>query len=604
MGDASTVRGRATHEMNAPSQGFLVAQKGKSKKGMTCEGLPKPPKRRERVALKRMWGKLYCSPEKTSSAAATADVSLGSEPAYRPPAGEPENPEKVSSLVGEVQTLLKTLKPVAKAVKVKRVLPLEGPTGLLDGGDTHALRRGSPKELFESDKVHVELAHGSIELKQHPLTGTILTEHAVEPIVPLRGLIELGFVIKWGAQGCEIKHPSRGTIQCWLRNGCPVVSEKHALGLIHDIESLELAKRIPMNPSENMSENVVEWWSKLFPSVPKRIWGYMNVVETESQGVHLPWNRAQRRRHAQAKAIVIHLYAGEASKDWEKDWPLGVELITLDVRDGQNVHDPATWKYIWDLAGSGRVIGVIGGPPCRTVSRMLEKRPGPPRLRSRCDDERFGFSHLSAGEASKDWERDWPPGVELLTLDVRNGQNVHDPATWKYIWDLAGSGRVIGVIGGPPCRTVSRMLEKRPGPPRLRSRCDEERFGFKHLSESQQQKTDSDTALFLKQLGLYVHAEESWDGTKWPHMEHVKNRVGFFLESPEDPKAYLMDGAGDESASFWAWEETQMFLEKYQESGMGLYSFDQGAFGHLRKKPTTCMSNLPDMSELHGCRAG
>ena len=89
------------------------------------------------------------------------------------------------------------------------------------------------------------------ELKQRPLTGTILTEHAVEPIVPLRGLIELGFVIKWGAQGCEIKHPSRGTIQCWLCNGCPVVSEKHAVGLIHDVESMKLAKRIAVNTLED-----------------------------------------------------------------------------------------------------------------------------------------------------------------------------------------------------------------------------------------------------------------------------------------------------------------------------------------------------------------
>ena len=74
----------------------------------------------------------------------------------------------------------------------------------------------------------------------------------------------MGFVMKWGAQGCEIKHPSRGTIQCWLRNGCLIVSEKHALGLIHDVESMELAKRIPVNTPENMSENVAEWWSKLF----------------------------------------------------------------------------------------------------------------------------------------------------------------------------------------------------------------------------------------------------------------------------------------------------------------------------------------------------
>ena len=110
--------------------------------------------------------------------------------------------------------------------------------------------------------------------------------------------------------------------------------------------------------------------------------------------------------------------------------------------------------------------------------------------------------HLYAGEASKDWEKDWPLGVEIITLDVREGQNVHDPATWKYMWGLAGSGRVVGVIGGPPCSTVSRMLEMRPGPPRLRSRSDDERFGFSRLTESQQQKTNSDTALFLKQLGL------------------------------------------------------------------------------------------------------
>ena len=151
-------------------------------------------------------------------------------------------------LLSEATSLLKSLKPQTKAIRLKRVGQVDGPTGLLDGGATHALRRGDPQELATSESVLVELAHGSIELKQHPLTGTILTDHAVEPIVPLRGLIELGFVIKWGSQGCEIKHPSRGTINCWLRNGCPVVSEKHALGLIQDIENMELAKRIPMNP--------------------------------------------------------------------------------------------------------------------------------------------------------------------------------------------------------------------------------------------------------------------------------------------------------------------------------------------------------------------
>ena len=87
-------------------------------------------------------------------------------------------------------------------------------------------------------------------------------------------------------------------------------------------------------------------------------------------------------------------------------------------------------------------------------------------------------------------------------------------------------------------------------------------------------------------------------------MEHVKNRIGFLFESPQDPKTCLKDGAGDESASFWAWDETHSFLAKYEHVGMKLINFDQGACGHARKKPTTCMSNLPDMSELGECRSG
>ena len=117
-----------------------------------------------------------------------------------------------------------------KAVKIKRIDHDSMGTGLLDGGATNPLRRGSPQELAESEVVLVELAHGTVELRQHPLTGCILTEKHVEPIVPLRGLIDLGYVIKWSSAGCEIRHPTRGTINCWLRSGCPVVSEPHALG--------------------------------------------------------------------------------------------------------------------------------------------------------------------------------------------------------------------------------------------------------------------------------------------------------------------------------------------------------------------------------------
>ena len=143
----------------------------------------------------------------------------------------------------------------------------------------------------------------------------------------------------------------------------------------------------------------------------------------ETPGAHLPWNRAQRRRHAQAKAIDIHLYAGEASKEWCLGWPADVDMITLDVRDGQNVHDAATWAYLWRLAASGRVIAVVGGPPCRTVSRLLEKTPGPPRLRSRNGPERFGFEHLNESQQQKT-DSDAAITGELLWLSVRSRPDI------------------------------------------------------------------------------------------------------------------------------------------------------------------------------------
>ena len=54
-------------------------------------------------------------------------------------------------------------------------------------------------------------------------------------------------------------------------NGCPVVSESNALALIHDIGSMEMAKRIPAGTLEPTFENVEEWWSSRFPHVPRRI---------------------------------------------------------------------------------------------------------------------------------------------------------------------------------------------------------------------------------------------------------------------------------------------------------------------------------------------
>ena len=169
----------------------------------------------------------------------------------RPPGLPSESPpedksgeEQLDKMMKEATALMKSLRPSVRAIHVCKANSGELVTGLLDGGATNALRQGKPEELSSALEVEVELAAGSIRLFQCVETGTLLSSERVEPIVPLRGLVSLGYKIRWDDRGCLIYHPQRGRIRCWLRNGCPVVTESHALGLIADIEAHERFKRL------------------------------------------------------------------------------------------------------------------------------------------------------------------------------------------------------------------------------------------------------------------------------------------------------------------------------------------------------------------------
>ena len=73
------------------------------------------------------------------------------------------------------------------------------PVALLDGGATHALRQARPHERDNLTAVEVELACGSTVLHKHAGTSAILTLEPVEPIIPLRMLVDAGFVVRWSA---------------------------------------------------------------------------------------------------------------------------------------------------------------------------------------------------------------------------------------------------------------------------------------------------------------------------------------------------------------------------------------------------------------------
>ena len=300
-------------------------------------------------------------------------------------------------MIDSVHTLMKSLTPHVKMINMKKSNVNELKTGLLDGGATNALRVGTAQELADAVPVQVELAAGTAQLFQDPNTGTLLTKEAVEPIVPLRGLINLGYRIQWDTNGCVIEHGKHGRIKCWLRNGCPVVLENHALLLIDEIEGYERFQRLgPKIAMGQVTEEVMEWWSQRFPLVPESVVQYM-VGQGESwDSSQLPWNRKMRKRFQGAKGLVIHLFAGggNSCKDWEKGWPSGYEMVAIDIQANpqMDIHNRHVWAYLTWLVQNVPVVGIVGGPPCRTVSRLRNIQPGPAPLRW---ENRFGLPSMS-----------------------------------------------------------------------------------------------------------------------------------------------------------------------------------------------------------------
>ncbi len=326
--------------------------------------------------------------------------------------GEEKIGGELGSLLSEASALMKSLRPAVKMLSMRKANPELVATGLLDGGATNALRKGSPSELQKATEVTVELATGKATLFQDPMTGTLLTSEDVEPIVPLKGVVDLGYKIKWDASGCVIHHPTQGKLACWLRNGYPVVRENHAMKLISEIEKRETEKRsAPRLASEGVSVSVEGWWKKNFPNVPPKVVKYMQGQDDpKTEGSEVPWNRGQRKRLENAKAIVIHLFSGRSSY-WKKGWPEGVEVLTIDIKENprQNLNDPKVWSYVTWLIKNKPILAILGGPPCRTVSRLRNLRPGPRPLRDR-DQFRFGFEDLT------EYEKDLTNGDSALVL--------------------------------------------------------------------------------------------------------------------------------------------------------------------------------------------
>ena len=305
------------------------------------------------------------------------------------------------ALLGEVTSLMKSLRSM-KALQAKYIASRgaednleQGEVALLDGGATHALRKGSQAELDDAEPVQVELVCGSATLWRRKGSMTLLSKENGEPIIPLRMLVENGYMLKWSAADCEISHPDHGRIRCWRRSGCPVMNREEALKLLNQLENVEKENEI--------LDEELNWWVERYPEVPVSAWKKMKGQGKDWRACEgsLPWNRRQRRRLESSRGVILHIFAGntESSSRWKDLEDTGCEVLVLDVlrNSKEDIHSPAVWAYLWELATRGLIRMVYGGPPCRSTSRLRHRRPGPRPVRGR-DKGRFGLENLTEAE--------------------------------------------------------------------------------------------------------------------------------------------------------------------------------------------------------------
>ena len=305
------------------------------------------------------------------------------------------------------------------------------PTGLLDGGATHALRMARQGEWEGATPTRVALAVGSQDLRVSAL-GTVLSQEPIAPIVPLGLLVDLlGCRVAWNAGQCTVIHPRRGELGVWLEDNCPVVSERDCLELITEIEqhranrlrqalhiralSLGIPPECESGEGEQprLDRELALWLKTRFPEAPD----WLLLKSLPALGIHeglgpchIPGlNRRARKSLKRAKHIVLHVFSGR-TRAVELTLGSDVAVVNLDVLYGSNVLDERVYAAAISLCSTGKVDAVVGGPPCATNSILRERGAeggnsnsdgGPRPIRGRTGLLRFGLPTNSPEEQKK-----------------------------------------------------------------------------------------------------------------------------------------------------------------------------------------------------------
>ena len=168
---------------------------------------------------------------------------------------------------------------------------------------------------------------------------------------------------------------------------------------------------------------------------------------------------------------------------------------------------------------------------------------------------------------------------KALVVAIDKEEDLNNPSTYAFLLRLCLMGKVSLITSGLPCRTRSVLRGKGEGPPIVRARRGDHRWGLPNLFEEELWKIAEDDSLWVRTLSLSVAAQWGLEN-RFPGQGA---KLGFGLENPSDP-AVVFGSSHDSSPSIWVTPEYNTL-----EALLGLkqYHFDQGPLGHQIRKPTT-----------------
>ena len=315
-----------------------------------------------------------------------------------------------AELLQEATQLLKALRgpsslPTVKVMQIASLEKVDRNKFLLDSGATHALRPAQNLDEWSSAlATTVQLAQGETgRFRLKAGTKILLTDPQVDEdaawIIPMGGLAELGYVVEWKGNQCDVRDPSGQSLLVQVQNGCPMLSHQDGLQVLQLMETYQLrqlkkllvVKLLMEDPTQlrgslDLETALTLKLQNLFPSLPAEVVGRvvpdLDGLQSESLGATLPWNRRKRRRLERSSNVVLHLFSGPDQRWWEKQLSSKTtEVLCVDICGAvkANLHDANVFKYLLMLAASGKLRAILGGPPCRTVSALRYQQDGGPR---------------------------------------------------------------------------------------------------------------------------------------------------------------------------------------------------------------------------------